>query len=130
MFHRLNGVASRGTRGPAAAPALAKTDVPRRARVAAIVVSVASTWLTLSSVRLLFDPGLEVLPADGDLFAHLYGRARQPGAGSGAEGSVSWQLTGRALSESHARRAHCSGAARVHRDIWGREPARSRCSRC
>ena len=49
MFHRLNGVASRGTRGPAAAPALAKTDVPRRARVAAIVVSVASTWLTLSS---------------------------------------------------------------------------------
>ena len=64
MFHRLNGVASRGTRGPAAAPALAKTDV-RGARVAAIVVSVASTWLTLSSVRLLFDPGLEVLPADG-----------------------------------------------------------------
>ena len=97
MWHKANGVAARGPRGPAARPALARSGVPRRARVAAIVVSVAATWLILSGVRFLFDPGLEVLPSDGDLFAHLYGgRDRRPSGSaiSGIRGgSVSWHLT-------------------------------------
>lgn len=96
MWHKMNGVSSRRSLGKTPrkdVPTHAVTEVPKRARMAAIIVSVAATWLILSSVRLLFDPGLEILPHDSDFFEFLYSETRQPVRDEKLGTSVSWSLS-------------------------------------
>ena len=101
MWHKMNGVQSRGSRGPAPRPTFARSPVPRRARIGAMVVSCTCCWLLLAGLRSIFEAGLELLPDDGDYFAMVYGAARRPPAVSGdgaSNGGNSdrqlWALTG------------------------------------
>ena len=73
MWHEKNNVLSRNGVRPTQRQAYKTTDIPRAARMCAMVVCLTTTWLVMSGIRYVFEADLEILPHDAHLFQFMYG---------------------------------------------------------
>ena len=79
MWHSKNGVKPRKNDPNLPILTYNTTKLTQRARMCAMAVCLTTTWLVMSGVRYIFECDLNLVPADTELFQHLYNNSNDDG---------------------------------------------------